>query len=177
MSGRPRTTSFAEGNKQPLNPPLGGMKISSKCISRSTTTTSPFRSCTFAYCLIALYLYYFVDEWRRNLVVVVVVTATQISCPIHRLFRYRCNSLDSLAVFVYCVQTWLRPELSCVDDDVQPPDCLACVIHLSKSSHGQGDDSGYNTNNKIAIHRSQANKILFGNNKITKPKGYTRNEY
>lgn len=31
MSGRPRTTSFAEGNKQPLNPPLGGMKISSKC--------------------------------------------------------------------------------------------------------------------------------------------------
>ncbi|XP_060530664.1 protein kinase shaggy-like isoform X2 [Cylas formicarius] len=29
MSGRPRTTSFAEGNKQPLNPPLGGMKISS----------------------------------------------------------------------------------------------------------------------------------------------------
>lgn len=33
MSGRPRTTSFAEGNKQPLNPPLGGMKISSKCAS------------------------------------------------------------------------------------------------------------------------------------------------
>lgn len=31
MSGRPRTTSFAEGNKQPDNPPLGGMKISSKC--------------------------------------------------------------------------------------------------------------------------------------------------
>ncbi|KAJ3657809.1 hypothetical protein Zmor_009589 [Zophobas morio] len=31
MSGRPRTTSFAEGNKQPLNPPLGGVKISSKC--------------------------------------------------------------------------------------------------------------------------------------------------
>ncbi|XP_044749495.1 uncharacterized protein LOC123310152 [Coccinella septempunctata] len=29
MSGRPRTTSFAEGNKQPLNPPIGGMKISS----------------------------------------------------------------------------------------------------------------------------------------------------
>ncbi|XP_011065075.1 PREDICTED: glycogen synthase kinase-3 beta-like isoform X1 [Acromyrmex echinatior] len=29
MSGRPRTTSFAEGNKQPANPPLGGMKISS----------------------------------------------------------------------------------------------------------------------------------------------------
>lgn len=29
MSGRPRTTSFAEGNKQPHNPPLGGMKISS----------------------------------------------------------------------------------------------------------------------------------------------------
>jgi hypothetical protein len=30
MSGRPRTTSFAEGNKQSPNPPLGGMKISSK---------------------------------------------------------------------------------------------------------------------------------------------------
>ncbi|XP_046431394.1 glycogen synthase kinase-3 beta isoform X3 [Neodiprion virginianus] len=29
MSGRPRTTSFAEGNKPPTNPPLGGMKISS----------------------------------------------------------------------------------------------------------------------------------------------------
>lgn len=29
MSGRPRTTSFAEGNKQP-NPVLGGVKISSK---------------------------------------------------------------------------------------------------------------------------------------------------
>ncbi|KAF7380577.1 hypothetical protein HZH68_016442 [Vespula germanica] len=28
MSGRPRTTSFAEGNKPPANPPLGGMKIS-----------------------------------------------------------------------------------------------------------------------------------------------------
>lgn len=34
MSGRPRTTSFAEGNKQPLNPPLGGMKISSKFTSQ-----------------------------------------------------------------------------------------------------------------------------------------------
>lgn len=31
MSLRPRTTSFAEGNKQQPNPPLGGMKISSKC--------------------------------------------------------------------------------------------------------------------------------------------------
>lgn len=30
MSGRPRTTSFAEGNKQSPNPPLGGLKISSK---------------------------------------------------------------------------------------------------------------------------------------------------
>nr|KAF7390691.1 hypothetical protein H0235_017853 [Vespula pensylvanica] len=30
MSGRPRTTSFAEGNKPPANPPLGGMKISSE---------------------------------------------------------------------------------------------------------------------------------------------------
>ncbi|XP_011310200.1 glycogen synthase kinase-3 beta isoform X1 [Fopius arisanus] len=29
MSGRPRTTSFAEGTKPPANPPLGGMKISS----------------------------------------------------------------------------------------------------------------------------------------------------
>ncbi|XP_012274254.1 glycogen synthase kinase-3 beta isoform X2 [Orussus abietinus] len=29
MSIRPRTTSFAEGNKPPANPPLGGMKISS----------------------------------------------------------------------------------------------------------------------------------------------------
>ncbi|XP_046749742.1 glycogen synthase kinase-3 beta isoform X3 [Diprion similis] len=27
MSGRPRTTSFAEGNKPPTNPPLGGMRI------------------------------------------------------------------------------------------------------------------------------------------------------
>ncbi|XP_018571539.1 glycogen synthase kinase-3 beta isoform X7 [Anoplophora glabripennis] len=34
MSGRPRTTSFAEGNKQPLNPPLGGMKISSGYIGK-----------------------------------------------------------------------------------------------------------------------------------------------
>ncbi|XP_055912489.1 protein kinase shaggy isoform X2 [Eupeodes corollae] len=31
MSGRPRTTSFAEGNKNPPNLVLGGMKISSKC--------------------------------------------------------------------------------------------------------------------------------------------------
>lgn len=30
MSGRPRTTSFAEGNKQSPNPALGGFKISSK---------------------------------------------------------------------------------------------------------------------------------------------------
>lgn len=30
MSGRPRTTSFAEGNKLPANPPLGGIKISSE---------------------------------------------------------------------------------------------------------------------------------------------------
>lgn len=30
MSGRPRTTSFAEGNKQPPNPVLGGMKVTSK---------------------------------------------------------------------------------------------------------------------------------------------------
>ncbi|XP_075232762.1 glycogen synthase kinase-3 beta-like isoform X3 [Lycorma delicatula] len=30
MSGRPRTTSFAEGNKQSPNPPLGGMKISNE---------------------------------------------------------------------------------------------------------------------------------------------------
>lgn len=32
MSGRPRTTSFAEGNKQSPNPPLGGFKISSKYV-------------------------------------------------------------------------------------------------------------------------------------------------
>lgn len=30
MSGRPRTTSFAEGNKPPANPTFGGMKISSE---------------------------------------------------------------------------------------------------------------------------------------------------
>lgn len=30
MSGRPRTTSFAEGNKQSPNPVLGGMRISSE---------------------------------------------------------------------------------------------------------------------------------------------------
>lgn len=33
MSGRPRTTSFAEGNKQAPNPPLGGFKISSKYLN------------------------------------------------------------------------------------------------------------------------------------------------
>ncbi|KAF7379604.1 hypothetical protein HZH66_014975 [Vespula vulgaris] len=32
MSGRPRTTSFAEGNKPPANPPLGGMKISNSFV-------------------------------------------------------------------------------------------------------------------------------------------------
>ncbi|KAL0266734.1 UNVERIFIED_CONTAM: hypothetical protein PYX00_009198 [Menopon gallinae] len=37
MSGRARTTSFAEGNKQPPNPPLGGMKISSKDGNKVTT--------------------------------------------------------------------------------------------------------------------------------------------
>lgn len=40
MSGRPRTTSFAEGNKQPANPPLGGMKISSKDGSKVTTVVA-----------------------------------------------------------------------------------------------------------------------------------------
>ncbi|KAL1506039.1 hypothetical protein ABEB36_005474 [Hypothenemus hampei] len=40
MSGRPRTTSFAEGNKQPLNPPLGGMRISSKDGSKVTTVVA-----------------------------------------------------------------------------------------------------------------------------------------
>lgn len=40
MSGRPRTTSFAEGNKQPPNPPLGGMKISSKDGSKVTTVVA-----------------------------------------------------------------------------------------------------------------------------------------
>uniref|UniRef100_A0A0K8TM77 Protein kinase shaggy-like isoform x6 n=1 Tax=Tabanus bromius TaxID=304241 RepID=A0A0K8TM77_TABBR len=37
MSGRPRTTSFAEGNKQPQNLVLGGMTISSKDGSKVTT--------------------------------------------------------------------------------------------------------------------------------------------
>ncbi|XP_017784411.1 PREDICTED: protein kinase shaggy isoform X12 [Nicrophorus vespilloides] len=40
MSGRPRTTSFAEGNKQPLNPPLGGIKISSKDGGKVTTVVA-----------------------------------------------------------------------------------------------------------------------------------------
>ncbi|XP_073982048.1 glycogen synthase kinase-3 beta-like isoform X6 [Rhodnius prolixus] len=40
MSGRPRTTSFAEGNKQPPNPPLGGMKISSKDGNKVTTVVA-----------------------------------------------------------------------------------------------------------------------------------------
>ncbi|XP_065159164.1 protein kinase shaggy isoform X8 [Atheta coriaria] len=40
MSGRPRTTSFAEGNKQPLNPPLGGMKICSKDGGKVTTVVA-----------------------------------------------------------------------------------------------------------------------------------------
>ncbi|XP_033209776.1 glycogen synthase kinase-3 beta-like isoform X4 [Belonocnema kinseyi] len=40
MSGRPRTTSFAEGNKPPANPPLGGMKISSKDGSKVTTVVA-----------------------------------------------------------------------------------------------------------------------------------------
>ncbi|XP_014296381.1 glycogen synthase kinase-3 beta isoform X2 [Microplitis demolitor] len=35
MSGRPRTTSFAEGTKPPANPPLGGMKISSGAMCNS----------------------------------------------------------------------------------------------------------------------------------------------
>ncbi|KAI4480982.1 hypothetical protein M0802_014074 [Mischocyttarus mexicanus] len=37
MSGRPRTTSFAEGNKPPANPPLGGVKISSTTKKRKNT--------------------------------------------------------------------------------------------------------------------------------------------
>ncbi|XP_076172742.1 glycogen synthase kinase-3 beta isoform X5 [Ptiloglossa arizonensis] len=40
MSGRPRTTSFAEGNKLPANPPLGGIKISSKDGSKVTTVVA-----------------------------------------------------------------------------------------------------------------------------------------
>nr|XP_033327873.1 glycogen synthase kinase-3 beta-like isoform X4 [Megalopta genalis] len=40
MSGRPRTTSFAEGNKVHTNPPLGGMKISSKDGSKVTTVVA-----------------------------------------------------------------------------------------------------------------------------------------
>lgn len=45
MSGRPRTTSFAEGNKQPLNPPLGGMKISSKYLNRTYKSVTKGRAC------------------------------------------------------------------------------------------------------------------------------------
>ncbi|KAF7993397.1 hypothetical protein HCN44_007900 [Aphidius gifuensis] len=40
MSGRPRTTSFAEGTKPPANPPVGGMKISSKDGSKVTTVVA-----------------------------------------------------------------------------------------------------------------------------------------
>ncbi|XP_063978211.1 glycogen synthase kinase-3 beta-like isoform X2 [Diachasmimorpha longicaudata] len=40
MSGRPRTTSFAEGTKPPANPPLGGMKISSRDGSKVTTVVA-----------------------------------------------------------------------------------------------------------------------------------------
>ncbi|XP_034947120.1 glycogen synthase kinase-3 beta isoform X2 [Chelonus insularis] len=40
MFGRPRTTSFAEGTKLPANPPLGGMKISSKDGSKVTTVVA-----------------------------------------------------------------------------------------------------------------------------------------
>ncbi|XP_014277984.1 protein kinase shaggy isoform X7 [Halyomorpha halys] len=40
MSGRPRTTSFAEGNKQPPNPPLPGMRISSKDGNKVTTVVA-----------------------------------------------------------------------------------------------------------------------------------------
>jgi hypothetical protein len=46
MSGRPRTTSFAEGNKPPANPPLGGMKISSK-----------YHNLTFASQFLSLFLF------------------------------------------------------------------------------------------------------------------------
>ncbi|KAG5318592.1 MOS1T transposase, partial [Pseudoatta argentina] len=44
MSGRPRTTSFAEGNKQPANPPLGGMKISSKYHNLTSATMRMYAS-------------------------------------------------------------------------------------------------------------------------------------
>lgn len=40
MSGRPRTTSFAEGNKQGSQPSFGGMKISSKDGSKITTVVA-----------------------------------------------------------------------------------------------------------------------------------------
>lgn len=46
MSGRPRTTSFAEGNKPPANPPLGGMKISSKY--HNLSRLSPVVSLSFS---------------------------------------------------------------------------------------------------------------------------------
>ncbi|XP_025202581.1 protein kinase shaggy isoform X1 [Melanaphis sacchari] len=40
MSGRPRTTSFAEGNKTSPNPPLGGIKVISKDGSKVTTVVA-----------------------------------------------------------------------------------------------------------------------------------------
>lgn len=40
MSGRPRTTSFADGNKQPPNPPLGGMKLCIKDGGKVTTVVA-----------------------------------------------------------------------------------------------------------------------------------------
>lgn len=69
MSGRPRTTSFAEGNKQPLNPPLGGMKISSKCTFVRLLTSDDVRrsGCSVGYgvssCLPALRS---LATWRRS---------------------------------------------------------------------------------------------------------------
>lgn len=59
MSGRPRTTSFAEGNKQPLNPPLGGMKISSKCVFVRLLTS---------------------DDVRRNLAAAVRLVTVPLAC-------------------------------------------------------------------------------------------------
>lgn len=62
MSGRPRTTSFAEGNKQSLNPPLGGLKISSKLhacsVVRPARVTSPLGERTPRAALLALPIAY-----------------------------------------------------------------------------------------------------------------------
>ncbi|XP_052123078.1 glycogen synthase kinase-3 beta isoform X3 [Frankliniella occidentalis] len=40
MSGRPRTTSFAEGSRQPNNPPLGGMRVSNRDGNKVTSVVA-----------------------------------------------------------------------------------------------------------------------------------------